>query len=291
MKTNQLINLLTLGLASVSMTSLAQTSPATNSAGNGQYRQSSTANGTAINNSNSTNYNSNNVTNAPTGVGSNPSVSTNPSTLNGGSSTVNSPSGSSGNAGSSSSSSVNNAPKTGTGAAVTGARNAPAPAVVAGSTERNTSLHGFIASSPNYTTLQNALQSAELYNSLKEGGPYTLFAPSNSAFKKLPASAQASLLEGRNHDVLRQLVSYHFVEGQLNTAELTKQIKANGGKAQLRTIEGDKLTVQLGSGGRLTLTDQQGKTAVIDAPDNRQANGVVHGIDAVLMPANANSIR
>ncbi|WP_420151559.1 fasciclin domain-containing protein [Spirosoma sp.] len=296
MKTKQMIHLLAVGVPLMNLTSLAQTT--TNSANQGtrsgtsatpaagQYRQSSAANGTAVNNSNSTNYNSNNVTNAPTGVGSNPSVTTDPTSLQGGASSDAAP------RTPGASSTINEAPKTGTAPAVTGAKKAPTPAVVAGSTERNTSIHDFIASSPNYTTLQNALQSADLYRTLKENGPYTLFAPSNTAFKKMPASLQASLLEGRNSDDLKQLLSYHVVQGTIDVAELTKRIKTNGGKAQLQTIAGNTLVAELGANGRLTLTDERGKSVDIDAPDNRQSNGVVHGIDAVLLSKKAaDSIR
>ncbi|GAB4023373.1 fasciclin domain-containing protein [Spirosoma koreense] len=251
------------------------TSSGSASSSDGQYRQSAAANGTAVNNSNSTNYNSNNVTNAPTGVGSNPSVSTDPTSLQGNAAVepTASPSGS--------------GTRTTTGATkavITGAGRSPEPAVVAGSTERNTSIHDFIASSPNYVTLQNALQSVDLYTTLKDGGSYTLFAPSNNAFKKLPASMQSSLLEGRNTEALKQLLSYHLVQGTIDAAELTKRIKAGGGKTQLQTLAGGMLTAKQGAGGNLTLTDEQGKTVSIESPDKQQSNGVVHEIDGVLLP-------
>ena len=250
----------------------------------GQYQQSSAANGTAINNSNATNYNSNNATNPATGVGSSPSASTTPAT-----SGASAPSDSSG---SNNASAAGGTPSTGTSAAVTGAKTTATPAVVAGSTERNTSIHDFIASSPNYTTLQNALQSADLNELFKGNGPYTLFAPSNAAFKKLPATVQAGLLEGRNRDALKQLLSYHIVRGSVDAATLMQKIKSGNGKAQLQTVAGGMLTAQSGSGGAVTITDEQGKTAVVDAPDKLQANGVVHGVNAVLLPkSGADAIR
>jgi uncharacterized surface protein with fasciclin (FAS1) repeats len=209
-------------------------------------------------------------------VGSNPSVTTNPTTLSGSSSGNNSSS-----AGSTSTES--NA----TGAAVTGARTTETPAEVAGSTERTTSIHDFIASSPNYVTLQNALQATDLYETLKGSESYTLFAPSNAAFKKLPAAAQSGLLEGRNQDALKQLLSYHLVKGSLNAAKLKEQIKSGNGKAQLQTLGGSTLTAQMGANGRITLTDEQGKKAIIDDSEKMQTNGLVYGIDAVLMPKNA----
>ncbi|WP_460985567.1 fasciclin domain-containing protein [Spirosoma fluminis] len=258
-------------------TSASSTSPS-----DGQYRESATSNGTAVNNSNTTNYNSNNVTNAPTGAGSNPNATATPGGSGSGTSVSTS--------GTTTRSDINSgAPKTGTAAAVTGARMTEEPAVKAGSTVRNTSIGDFIASSPNYVTLQNALQSAEMDQTLKGSGPYTLFAPSNSAFKKLPTTVQGSLLEGRNRDALKQLLSYHVVSGSVSAAELTQQIKAGNGKAQLKTLAGATLTAQIGSNDRVTLTDEQGNTATVEDTDQKQMNGVVHGISSVLMPKGGTS--
>ena len=237
-----------------------------------RYRQSSSSNGTSINNSNTTNYNTSNAINAPTGAGSNPATPPTPAEPVG-----NRPDGPA----TRSSGSDSNA---GTAAAVSGARTSPTPAVAAGSTARTTSIGDFIASSPNYTTLQNALQSADLSETLKGTGPYTIFAPSNSAFKKLPASAQGGLLDGKNRSALKQLLSYHIVEGSVDTADLNRQIQAGNGKAQLRTLAGGTLTAQTGTNGRITIMDEQGHTAQLEAVGNRQANGTMYGIDTVLMP-------
>jgi uncharacterized surface protein with fasciclin (FAS1) repeats len=244
----------------------------------GQYRQSSAADGTAVNNSNSTNYNSNNVTNAPTGVGSNPTVVTNPTTVGG---TADSGSGTNTSAGS-----TTGEKKTGTSRVITGNSNSTEPANTAGSTERTTTIHDFIASSPNYITLQNALQSTDLNDKLKQGA-YMFFAPTNNAFKKLPASVQAGLLEGRNRDALTQLLSYHLVEGMGDANDLTNQIKAGNGKAQLKTLAGGMLTAEQGPNGKITLTDEQGKKATVVATDKIDANGgIIYGLDSVLMPKN-----
>ncbi|GAB3889226.1 fasciclin domain-containing protein [Spirosoma agri] len=259
----------------------------------GQYRKSSSSDGTAINNSNTTNYNSNNVTNAPTGVGSNPSTITTTTPAdqvsNGQNNSAARSSGSS--SGGSYSPNTGATPSgtsvstSGTGAAVSGARSSEAPAVKAGSTNRSSSVGDFISSSPNYTTLQNALQSADLFETLKGTGPYTVFAPSNSAFKKLPTSAQNGLLEGSNREALKQLLSYHVVRGEVDMAELTRRVKAGNGKAELQTLAGSTLTAKQGSNGSIDLTDDQGHTASIDAADNyKSANGVVHSINVVLMP-------
>ncbi|AKD54928.1 fasciclin domain-containing protein [Spirosoma radiotolerans] len=250
------------------------------------YRKSSASVGTAVNNSNTTNYNSNNVTNAPTGAGSNPNAMTAPTPADQVSN------GQSNSAARSSSSSAGSAYSPNTGAtdsnagaaeAVSGMKNSKEPAVKAGSTVRNTSIGDFVSSSPNYVTLQNALQTADMWETLKGGGPYTLFAPTNAAFKKLSSAAQGALLDGSNRAALKQLLAYHVVSGMLSTDELSKQVKAGNGKAQLKTLSGATLTIQE-SNGHLTLTDEQGNTATVDGMDNRQSNGVVYGITSVLMP-------
>ncbi|WP_232559621.1 fasciclin domain-containing protein [Spirosoma oryzicola] len=260
----------------------------------GQYRQSSSSEGTAVNNSNTTNYNSNNVTNAPTGAGSNPSTMNTPTPAdqvsNGQNNSAARSSASSDGAGYSP---ANVSTTTGatTGAAVSGASTGKEPAVKAGSTDRSASVGDFISSSPNFTTLQNALQSSDLFETLKGSGPYTVFAPSNKAFKKLPVSAQSGLLEGKNRDGLKKLLSYHVVRGEVDAAELGRRIKAGNGKAELQTLAGSTLLAKQGSNGSIELTDDQGHSAVIDAADTyKSANGVVHSIDVVLTPKGGDSL-
>lgn len=245
-------------------------SPTNPSAQDANYRQSSSSDGTAINNSNTTNYNSNNVTNAPTGVGSNPNTSP---------TTTATPS--SGNSTGTKKEATSDA---GAVEAISGAKTSETPAVKSGSTVRNTSIGDFVASSPNYTTLQNALQSADLSETLRGTGPYTIFAPTNTAFKKLPAATQGGLLDGSNREALKQLLSYHVVNGALNTDELTRQIKAGNGKAKLKTLAGGALTAQLNANGQIQLTDEKGGSAMVEGAGNPQANGVVYGINSVLMP-------
>lgn len=239
-----------------------------------QYRQSSSANGTAINNSNTTNYNTNNAITSPTGAGSNNATwSDAPAeSARKGKATVNS-----------------NAPKTGTAAAIGAARSSKEPAITAGSTVRNASIAVFMASSPNYVTLQNALQTVDLDEALGGNDVYTIFAPSNEAFKKLSTTIKGGLLEGRNHDALRELLSYHVVAGSVSSADLMQRIKTGNGQAQLQTLAGKTLTARLGTNGRIVIMDETGKTAEIDSPDNQQANGYVHGINAVLLPKGATS--
>ncbi|QMW03876.1 fasciclin domain-containing protein [Spirosoma foliorum] len=232
-----------------------------------RYRESSASDGTTMNNSNLTNYNSNNATNPTSGVGSNPN------TLKSKPNQYNEPQ---------TTNAVNS--DAGNVEAVKGAKMTETPAVKAGSTVRNTSIGDFMASSPNYTTLQNALQSSDLFDMLKGTGPYTLFAPTNNAFKKLPSAVQAGLLDGSNKTALKQLLSYHVLAGSLNKEELSKKINAANGKAQLKTVSGSMLTASLDADGRIALTDEQGNTAHLDNTDYRQANGIVYGVDSVLMP-------
>lgn len=170
------------------------------------------------------------------------------------------------------------------------ARPAPSPAVTAGSTERNTSIHDFIASSPNYVTLQNALQSVGLFDVLKESKKYTLFAPTNDAFRKLPAAVQKGLLEGRNRQQLTHLLNYHLIKGALSADDLRKKIKS-GGTATLKTIAGESLTLAASADGQLTITDETGKKANLIDLDRKQNNGYVHGINTVLLTNSNVSIR
>ncbi|GAB3959201.1 hypothetical protein GCM10028805_54870 [Spirosoma harenae] len=240
-----------------------------------QYRQSSASDGTTINNSNTTNYNSNNVTNAPTGAGSNPNTqnSTTPSMPADGQTKV--------------SEATSNA---GTVEAIKGAKTTESPAIKAGSTTRNTSVGDFVSSSPNYTMLQNALQSADLFETLKGTGPYTLFAPTNAAFKKLPTAVQGGLLDGSNRDALKQLLSYHVISGSLSANELTQKIKGGNGKAELKTLSGATLTASE-TNGQISLMDERGNTVRVDPTGDRQANGMVYSIETILMPKTGASFR
>jgi len=244
-----------------------------------RYMRTSVSDGTATNNSNTTNYNSNNAVNNPTGAGRNPNTHTapgNPSNNDRGASDR-----TDGIENNTNSTSGANA---GTAAAIEKApTNSKTPAVDVGSTDRNTSIGDFIASSPNHTTLQNALQATGLDETLKAGGSYTLFAPSNAAFKKVPANLAGKLLDGSNHDALKQLLLNHVVDGAINVGQLKEKIKASNGKAMLRTMAGGTLTATLGNGGSLVLTDAQGQTARVAGSDVAQTNGFVHDVSSVLM--------
>ncbi|TAE27563.1 MAG: fasciclin domain-containing protein [Cytophagales bacterium] len=264
------------------------TSPNTNP-DDGAYRQNS-ANGTAGNNSNTTNYNSNNVMTAPTGAGANPSATgaagdVRPGTGSGssvGSVEAGSTTQSATNRTSNEQPNLSRPAATGTGQAVSGAENALV--INPSARSRSTTVADFVASQPNYATLQNALQSADLNETFKGGQAYTVFAPSNAAFKKLPAKTQNVLLEGQNREALKKLLTYHVVAGTLDAQELTRQITAGNGTARLTTLGGGVLTAKSGANGRILITDEQGNSATVDTPNQSQTNGMVHGINGVLMP-------
>ena len=240
---------------------------------NARYQQGSASDGTANNNSNMTNYNSNNATNPATGVGSNPNTTAVQSAQTGSQSNV---------SGSNSQNTTEATSNAGAVEAVKGAKTSETPAIKAGSTVRNTSISDFVASSPNFTTLQNAIQSADLVETLKGTGPYTVFAPTNDAFKKLSTAVQGGLLDGSHKDALKQLLSYHVVSGTISAEELSRQVKAGNGKAQLKTLAGSTLTAKE-SNGRISLTDEQGNTIQVEGAGNPQVNGMIYRIDNVLM--------
>jgi uncharacterized surface protein with fasciclin (FAS1) repeats len=135
----------------------------------------------------------------------------------------------------------------------------------------------------NLTTLVAAVKAAGLVETLEGPGPFTVFAPTNEAFAKLPAGTVDTLLKPENKDQLTKILTYHVVAGKLSASDLMKQIKAGGGKAMLKTVNGEMLTASM-QGKHLVLTDAKGGTAMVTQANVFQSNGVVHVIDAVLMP-------
>ena len=138
-------------------------------------------------------------------------------------------------------------------------------------------------SSPDHTTLVAAVQAADLVDTLKGAGPFTVFAPTNGAFDSLPAGTVDTLLEPANKGDLTQILTYHVVPGSLNAATLTEQIQAGNGSATLTTVEGGTLTVKAAANG-VTVTDAKGNVANVTTADLMASNGVIHVVDKVLMP-------
>ena len=137
--------------------------------------------------------------------------------------------------------------------------------------------------SADHTTLVAAVKAAGLVDTLKGKGPFTVFAPTNAAFDKLPAGTVDTLLKPENKQMLTQILTYHVVAGKVDSAALAKMIKAGNGKATLKTVEGGTLTAMM-DGKNVVLKDAKGGTSTVTIADVYQSNGVIHVVDSVLMP-------
>jgi len=137
--------------------------------------------------------------------------------------------------------------------------------------------------SKDHTTLVAAVKAAGLVDTLEGPGPFTVFAPTNEAFGKLPAGTVDSLVKPANKPTLTKILTYHVVPGRLSAEDLMAKAKAGGGKASLKTAEGETLTVQV-KNGALWLLDAKGDTSRVTIADVNQSNGVIHVVDTVLMP-------
>lgn len=138
--------------------------------------------------------------------------------------------------------------------------------------------------SADHTTLVAAVKAAGLVETLEGPGPFTVFAPTNEAFAKLPAGTIDTLLKPENKDMLVKVLSYHVVAGRWSAADLKKQIKEGNGTATLTTVEGGKLWASMQDGSHILLKDEKGGTAMVTIPNVFQSNGVIHVIDTVVMP-------
>jgi uncharacterized surface protein with fasciclin (FAS1) repeats len=138
--------------------------------------------------------------------------------------------------------------------------------------------------SKDHTTLVAAVKAAGLVDTLESAGPFTVFAPVNSAFKRLPEGAVSNLLKPENKSQLVNVLTYHVVAGKLSAEDLKSLVEKGGGKATLKTVEGGELTVSEAGQGKLKITDAKGDVGAITIPDVNQSNGVIHVIDTVLLP-------
>jgi len=137
--------------------------------------------------------------------------------------------------------------------------------------------------SKDHTTLVAAVKAAGLVETLESAGPFTVFAPTNEAFNKLPAGTVDNLVKPENKATLTKILTYHVVAGRLSAADLWAKVKASNGKAELKTVQGGTLTV-MAKGKKLYLTDEKGGQSWITIADVNQSNGVIHVVNAVLMP-------
>ena len=137
--------------------------------------------------------------------------------------------------------------------------------------------------SKDHTTLVAAVKAAGLVETLQSKGPFTVFAPTNAAFDKLPKGTVETLLMPENMKMLQTILTYHVVAGKMNASDIAKAIKMGNGKATLKTVSGGTLTAWM-KGKDLYITDENGGKSKVTIADVNQSNGVIHVIDAVVLP-------
>ncbi|TFF40741.1 fasciclin domain-containing protein [Mucilaginibacter psychrotolerans] len=137
--------------------------------------------------------------------------------------------------------------------------------------------------SKDHTTLVAAVKAAGLVETLQSAGPFTVFAPTNEAFDKLPAGTVETLVKPENKATLTKILTYHVVAGKVSAADLLAKIKAGGGKAELKTVSGGTLTAMV-KGKKIYLVDEKGGQSWVTIADVNQSNGVIHVVNTVLMP-------
>jgi uncharacterized surface protein with fasciclin (FAS1) repeats len=137
--------------------------------------------------------------------------------------------------------------------------------------------------SKEHTTLVAGVTAADLVTTLQSAGPFTVFAPTNAAFAKLPAGTLETLLKPENKATLTKILTYHVIAGTFDAAAVVKAIQANGGSLSLTTVSGNKLVASIKQ-GKVTLTDEKGNSSTVVAADLTATNGVIHVIDAVVLP-------
>jgi uncharacterized surface protein with fasciclin (FAS1) repeats len=137
--------------------------------------------------------------------------------------------------------------------------------------------------SKDHTTLVAAVKAAGLVDTLSSKGPFTVFAPTNAAFAKLPAGTVDTLLKPENKQKLSGILTYHVVSANATADAIMKMVKDDGGAHEVKTVSGNKLVIKTDN-GKVTITDESGQTATVTVADVMQSNGVIHVIDSVLLP-------
>ena len=139
------------------------------------------------------------------------------------------------------------------------------------------------AGNENFSTLVTAVQAAELVETLNSDGPFTVFAPTNDAFAKLPEGTVETLVKPENKEKLTGILTYHVVSGAYNAADVIEAIQSNNGSFEVKTVNGGMITLTL-KDGNVLLTDANGGTATVVIADVMASNGLIHAIDTVVMP-------
>ncbi|MDC7993880.1 fasciclin domain-containing protein [Altibacter sp. HG106] len=137
--------------------------------------------------------------------------------------------------------------------------------------------------SKDHTTLVAAVKAADLVNTLMSDGPFTVFAPTNAAFDKLPEGTVATLLKPENKKKLQTVLTYHVIAGKYNGSDIIAAIEKGNGKATFTTVSGGKLSAQMDR-GNLVLMDEKGGKSMVTIADVNQSNGVIHVVDSVVLP-------
>ncbi|MEL4456328.1 fasciclin domain-containing protein [Lutimonas vermicola] len=149
--------------------------------------------------------------------------------------------------------------------------------------EEKATIVGVAAANENFSTLVAAVKAADLVGTLNSEGPFTVFAPTNEAFAKLPEGTVESLLKAENKATLSSILTYHVVAGKFMAADVVKAIKDNDGKFEITTVNGEKLTAHI-MDGKVMLKDAKGNNSTIILTDVAASNGVIHALDTVVMP-------
>ena len=142
---------------------------------------------------------------------------------------------------------------------------------------------GVAAANDNFSTLVVAVKAADLISILNSAGPFTVFAPINAAFDKLPEGTVTTLLKPENKEILTSILTYHVIAGKFNAAAVVKGINDNNGKFAVKTVQGEMLTASL-QNEKVILTDGKGNVSTVVITDIEASNGIIHAIDSVVMP-------
>jgi uncharacterized surface protein with fasciclin (FAS1) repeats len=136
---------------------------------------------------------------------------------------------------------------------------------------------------PEFSTLVEAVTAADLAGTLNGAGPFTVFAPTNAAFDKIPEADLQALMQPDQRETLQGVLTYHVVPGRIMAADIASQAEAGGGEVELTTVEGGVLTLREDN-GQWVITDENGNTSTIAMADVAASNGVIHAVDTVVMP-------
>ena len=161
---------------------------------------------------------------------------------------------------------------------------APNPSVGGAAMDASKTIVANASAAPNLSTLVKAITAADLTATLSGPGPYTVFAPTDDAFTRLPPDTLAQLMKPENKALLAKVLTYHVVPGTIDFAQLKAQIAAGNGTATLTTVAGQPLKVTITGNNVVTLTSVNGNVSYLETPDVHQSNGIVHVVNGVLLP-------